>query len=531
MTRPQPDISAASSAPQPATPIVPHAPLPVSQLGALLLPVIVCGAIGWLEAVGYNIPEVSLLLLLSIGGAALWGGARVGLAGALLCLMFQANRLMPSLWKQLPHNRWPDVPASSFESLLMLALCSSALVLGAESFRRYARQAPRRMEDEARRELLQALQTQERNAAETGAVLEQIAEGVVIADAQGRVTFVNAQAARLHGCEPDAPAWDIGSGCRHLNLDGTPFTRHEMPLWKAVERGQSIQNVEWLLQRADGSRIIAQGSATPVRAPDGRKLGAVLTLRDVSPQHKMLADSERGNKLKDQFLSVLSHELRTPLTPILGWVSLLRKGGHELYQDESLLNQAFEAIERNVLSQKNLIDDLLDATTLLSGELRLQPAPTHLNGIVSQTVQAMRPLAQARQTCLEMQLAEPSPELLCDAARIGQALRHVITNAIKFSPEGGIITIRVLPPQQNFAVVEVEDKGEGMTPEMLPHVFGMFYQGDNTFTRRHGGLGVGLTVSKSLLEMHGGQIEAFSEGLNQGARFVLRLPLGTRLPD
>jgi signal transduction histidine kinase len=196
----------------------------------------------------------------------------------------------------------------------------------------------------------------------------------------------------------------------------------------------------------------------------------------------------RVNRMKDEFLAILSHELRTPLTPILGWASLLRQTKGE---NPEVMTQAAEAIERNAETQKRLIDDLLDTTRMMSGKFSIEPKPANLNEIITATVESAEHACESRGIRIEHQLEEHLPQVEVDPVRMQQVLWNLLSNAIKFSHDGG--TIRVWSRSRAGDVphveVEVADEGQGIAPEMLPHVFDLFRQGDSSYTRRHGGLG------------------------------------------
>jgi signal transduction histidine kinase len=230
-----------------------------------------------------------------------------------------------------------------------------------------------------------------------------------------------------------------------------------------------------------------------------------------------LADA---NRAKDVFLATLSHELRTPLTPLVGWIKLLRSGT----LDEKSVAQALDAIERNAWLQSRLIDDLLDTSRIATGKLHFEPKPTDLNTIVKAAVDTVRASAGSRNIELSMTLWPSSLIVLGEPVRLQQIAWNLVSNAIKFTDPGGKVNVTTqLDGKQ--AQLTVVDTGVGIAPEFLPHVFDRFRQADGSTSRRHGGLGLGLAIADALAKMHGGRLEALSDGVGKGARFSLRMDL------
>ena len=237
---------------------------------------------------------------------------------------------------------------------------------------------------------------------------------------------------------------------------------------------------------------------------------------------RLYQQTEQASRMKDEFLATVSHELRTPLNAMLGWTKLLRSGRLEAGR----LDTALETIERNTLAQARLIEDLLDVSRIVTGKLRLQKKPVDLADIVRAAVATVQPAADARGVTLDVQIDMPDGSLMGDAARLQQVVWNLLSNAIKFSPEQGRVTV-TLTSDGTQAALSVSDRGAGIPPAFLPYVFDRFRQADSTITRSHGGLGVGLAIVRHVVEMHGGMVEAFSEGDNRGATFTVRLPLET----
>lgn len=225
-----------------------------------------------------------------------------------------------------------------------------------------------------------------------------------------------------------------------------------------------------------------------------------------------------ANRAKDVFLATLSHELRTPLTPIVGWIKLLRNGT----LDATGVSQALDAIERNAWLQSRLIDDLLDTSRIATGKLHFEPHPTDLNIAVKAAIDTVLVSAASKNIDLTFRLF-PSPVVVKgEPVRLQQIVWNLISNGIKFTEPGGKVTV-VVESDGSEARVIVEDTGVGIDPQFLPHVFDRFRQADGSTSRMHGGLGLGLAIGHALTRMHGGTLEAHSNGVGQGARFTLRL--------
>src|SRR5688572_18996985 len=237
---------------------------------------------------------------------------------------------------------------------------------------------------------------------------------------------------------------------------------------------------------------------------------------------RLNAELAEANRAKDVFLATLSHELRTPLTPVVGWIKLLRSGT----LDEKSVSQALDAIERNAWLQSRLIDDLLDTSRIATGKLHFEPKPTDLNVIVRAAVDTVRATAAARNLDLSMNLSPLSLVVMGEPVRLQQIAWNLVSNAIKFTDPGGKVTVTT-GADGTHAFLEVVDTGVGIEPEFLPHVFDRFRQADGSTSRRHGGLGLGLAIADALAKMHGGWLNARSEGVGCGSTFTLTLELAT----
>ena len=233
----------------------------------------------------------------------------------------------------------------------------------------------------------------------------------------------------------------------------------------------------------------------------------------------LLAEAEAANRTKDEFLATMSHELRTPMTAILGWAQLLRS--HTL--GEADFERALEIVERNAQAQQKLIEDLLDISRIITGKLRLDVRPVDLASVVAATVDALRPTAEAKAIRLQSLLDPQAGPISGDTDRLQQVVWNLLSNAIKFTPKGGRVQVRLERADSHVEIV-VSDSGKGISPEFLPHVFDRFRQADGTSTRKHGGLGLGLSIVRQLVELHGGTVGVESDGEGKGATFIVQLP-------
>jgi signal transduction histidine kinase len=228
---------------------------------------------------------------------------------------------------------------------------------------------------------------------------------------------------------------------------------------------------------------------------------------------------QRSDRLKDEFLATLSHELRTPLTAILGWSRLLKTRTIT----GAKVDQAIEVIERNAEMEARLVEDILDASRIVSGKLKLESESVDLKQVVKLVVESWRPAADAKKLVLSSEL-RPVPTIKGSSRRLQQVFSNLLSNSIKFTPAGGQITVSVLATGDHIQV-KIADSGAGIAPEFLPHVFDRFRQADGSTTRKHGGLGLGLAIVRHLVEMHGGSVMVESAGENQGTTFTVNLPV------
>jgi PAS domain S-box-containing protein len=297
--------------------------------------------------------------------------------------------------------------------------------------------------------------------------------------------------------------------------------------WRhSVETGEFFQ-FENRFRRADGEYRWHLSRAQAMRDEQGQVLMWIGTNTDIhemkqvdEQRARLLHEAQEVNRLKDEFLATVSHELRTPMTAILGWAQLLRTN----QVDAENTARALATIERNAHSQVRLIDDLLDVSRIITGKLRLDVRPVALPSIIEAAADSVRPAAEAKGIRLQVLLDPQAGPVSGDADRLQQIVWNLLSNSIKFTPKQGRVQVRLERINSHVEIV-VSDTGQGIAPDFLPHVFDRFRQADSTQTRAHGGLGLGLTIVRQLVELHGGTVQVESPGPGQGSTFTVSLPI------
>jgi hypothetical protein len=305
--------------------------------------------------------------------------------------------------------------------------------------------------------------------------------------------------------------------------------------WKAALASGEPWEDTFPLRRHDGEFRWHLSRAMPFRDDLGNLLFWFGTNTDITEQrrraderHTLLEseraarqEAERVSRMKDEFLANVSHELRTPLNAIFGWTQILKMGNAS---DPKAVAEGIDVIDRNVRVQTQLIEDLLDVSRIISGKIRLDVQRVELAAVVGGAIESVRPMAEAKAVRLEQVIDPLAGPVSGDPGRLQQVVWNLLTNAIKFTPKGG--KIHVLVERVNSHVeLSVTDTGQGISPEFLPHLFERFSQADASTTRRHGGLGLGLSIVKNLVELHGGTVRAISAGEGHGATFLISLPV------
>jgi len=361
---------------------------------------------------------------------------------------------------------------------------------------------------------------------------------IFMLDANGMVATWNVGAQRIKGYAADEI---IG---RHFSVFYPRETREsgwpDHELLVATEKGSFIDE-GWRV-RQDGSMFWANVTITALRDDDGRLLGFAKLTRDLTERRDAAAaelasrqrdellqaersarmEAQRATRVKDEFLATLSHELRTPLSAILGWTQVLHRAGKAGKPVD--LERAIDVIDRNARAQVKLIDDLLDLSRITAGKIRLDAQEIPLLEVVQAAVDSARPAAEAKDVRLTARLDPDAPTVRGDGSRLQQVVWNLLTNAIKFTPQGGQVQVALQRTGGRLAL-SVTDTGIGIPASFLPQVFDRFSQKDSSTTRAFGGLGLGLAICRQLVELHGGTIRATSAGEGQGASFVVDLPV------
>ena len=330
-----------------------------------------------------------------------------------------------------------------------------------------------------------------------------------IATGTAETSFVAAE-----GTSQSASAIGLADGTVAVLLGATPETaagletlRILLPLLGGLFRAESI------CRRAEADSILARQSAA-----QSTELAAKLDVTRADLQRAVVV-AETATRARDEFLASVSHELRTPLTSIIGWIQLLRDD-----TDPSHIAEGLETIDRNARAQSRLIEDILDFSRINAGKLRLDVRPIEMADIIRAAIEVVRPAADAKGVILDCVLNSNSGLVSGDSDRLQQVVWNLLANAVKFTPRGGRVQVR-LGRVTSHSELTVSDTGEGISKEFLPFVFDRFSQADGSSSRKHGGLGLGLGIVRHLVELHGGTVQAFSPGLGKGSTFVVRLPL------
>ncbi|MFN2511867.1 MAG: ATP-binding protein [Pyrinomonadaceae bacterium] len=286
--------------------------------------------------------------------------------------------------------------------------------------------------------------------------------------------------------------------------------------------------IEYRFKRVDGSYRWHLGRATPMLDESGQIVRWFGTCTDIDDQKRAEEEAQAARKeaqvandAKDEFLATLSHELRTPLTSILGWAILLRSGK---LNEENVL-RALETIERSARAQNQLINDLLDISRVITGKFRLDVQLVNLALVIAAATDAVRPAAEAKNIRLQVLLDPQAPPVSGDPDRLQQVVWNLLTNAVKFTPQGGQVQVQLERIDSNVEIT-VSDTGRGISAEFLPLAFDRFRQADQSTTREHSGIGLGLAIVRQMAELHGGMVRAASAGEGQGASFTVTLPIG-----
>jgi signal transduction histidine kinase/CheY-like chemotaxis protein len=380
---------------------------------------------------------------------------------------------------------------------------------------------------EKAREQLADDQAREVADARARSILESITEAFFALDRDWRFTYLNPQSFVLLG---RPPAELVGKNLweEYPGLIGSPFE----PVYRGV--GSTRKAASIVAYFPDHHRWY------DVRAYPSETGGMSVYFRDVS-QQKMAEDeriklleseriarteAERSSRLKDEFLATLSHELRTPLNAVLGWCDILNRSDHITPTE---MADGLNTIERNARAQAQIIADILDMSSIIAGKMRMVPRTIDLSSVVHDAIETARPAAQAKGIRIEETLDPSVGRIIGDSNRLQQVFWNLLSNAVKFTPREGKVSVKSVQVQSHIEV-SVADSGTGIKPEFLPFVFDRFRQADASTTRQYGGLGLGLSIAKQLIELHGGTISVESPGVGMGATFVVSLPVNAVQP-
>lgn len=362
-------------------------------------------------------------------------------------------------------------------------------------------------------------------------LLDAVEQAVIATDLEGKILYWNFYAEWLYG-------WLASEaiGANVLDIVPSTSTRAEAEeILSRIRHGDSWSG-EFLTRKKDGSVFPAMVTDSPIHDEHGQLIGIVGVSFDITDrkraeeEHAKLLESERearaeaetANRLKDEFLATLSHELRNPLNVILGYAEVLLRS--EEAQQSAFVSRAAEVLKRNALAQSQLVRDLLDLSRLHMGKLSLNRETVSLTTTINNAVETVRAETTAKGIAVKIDVPEEVIFVDADPLRMEQVVWNLLNNAVKFTPSGGKVTVR-LTREGEQALLIVEDTGQGIEPAFLPHVFEMFRQADATTSRRHGGMGIGLALVQELVQLHGGSVSVSSAGLGQGARFAIKLPV------
>jgi PAS domain S-box-containing protein len=349
-------------------------------------------------------------------------------------------------------------------------------------------------------------------------ITDNAASCLCLIDERGHATYVNPAFEQVTGFRleevRDRPIHDV---IHHHRPDGRPYARGECPLDRSAQDGVLLRECEDVFIRKDGTFFPVRCNLVPLHAQGMR--GAVGEFRDITSEKKVEEVMREADRRKDEFLAVLAHELRNPLAPIRNNLHILKMPG----ADDATAREAREVIERQVQHLVRLVDDLLDVSRIVRGKIELRKAPIDLATALDRAIETARPAIDSAGHALTV-TSPPGPIVLeADLVRLSQVIANLLNNAAKYTEPGGRITLTVRR-EGDEVVVSVRDTGIGISAEVLPQIFDMFVQADPALGRAQGGMGIGLTLVRTLVEHHGGSVRAVSDGPGKGSEFIVRLP-------
>jgi PAS domain S-box-containing protein len=452
------------------------------------------------------------ILIMGVIFLASWYGGRG--PGILSALLLEATTI---IYTPVPPDSSVAKVAFGHFSVTLLLLSFALLISGRRSVEKHLRE---------QRELLRV-------------TLKSIGDAVIATDSKGKISFANPVTESLTGWKADEMVGrPLDEIFRIVNEESRQTV--ESPFGAIIRDGATVglANHTLLIAR-DGAEIPIEDSGAPILDSSGKIVGAIIVFHDVSERRaaerereQLLAseqaarlEAEHAGRLKDEFLATISHELRTPLSAILGWAAMLRN--NRLKEDEK--KKALEVIERNARAQGEIIGDLLDISQIITGKFNIEKKRVEMASVIRRTGESLHPIAASKSIELEISIDDEGELFVTgDAERLYQIVWNLVSNAIKFTPEGGNVRMHAAVRGAEELEITVTDSGIGIDEKFLPYVFEHFRQGDASPTRSYGGLGLGLSIVRHLVRLHGGEISARSEGLNRGAVFTVRLPLAGR---
>jgi two-component system, chemotaxis family, CheB/CheR fusion protein len=367
------------------------------------------------------------------------------------------------------------------------------------------------------------------------AIVESSDDAIVSKTLEGRIQSWNAGAARIFGY---TAAEAVGQPI--TMIIPSELREEERRILDQVRRGERVDHFDTIRVTKDGRKIAISLTVSPIRDSRGVIVGASKVARDVSERKRSeeaLAESERrlkenqealrdADRRKDEFLALLAHELRNPLAPIRYALASNKKAGRTAEQ----LKRSEEIMERQITHMSRLLDDLLDVARITRSTLELKKTPTELTFVVGSAIDTARPILEAKRHTLSLDLPKHPVRLEADPVRLAQALSNLLINAAKYTDPGGQIHLRAAR-EGNEIVVAIRDNGMGISTDMMPRLFTMFTQAPGALSRAEGGLGIGLSLVRGLAALHGGSVEAHSEGHGKGSEFVVRVPVGAPVAE
>ena len=366
-------------------------------------------------------------------------------------------------------------------------------------------------------------------------IVDSSEDAIISKSLEGIITSWNNSAERMFGYRAEEA---IGKSI--VMIIPPELRAEETMILGRLRRGERIEHFETVRVTKTGKRINLSLTVSPVRNKQGEIIGASKIARDITDKvraerklTRLLASeraarerAEAASRAKDEFVAMISHEIRSPLNAILGWSHMLRQGA----LDKTATANALESIERNARAQAQLVSDLLDVSRVITGKLRINARPVDIMNSVESALESVHPAAEAKQITIDVQREPYATVVTGDADRLQQVFWNLLSNAVKFTPRQGHVSVKIARTN-SYLEVAVSDSGTGIPEDFLPYIFERFTQADTTSARKHAGLGLGLSIARHIVELHGGTIAAESAGEGKGATFRITLPVRALHPQ